>query len=75
MTEATIKIDKPKAIVKTSASMTLNLGNYQSARIEAGIELPCEIENVPQEFDRAWAMVERQLNVKVNEIKQGTNNG
>lgn len=69
------KIEKPKAIVKAGASMTLNLGNYQSARVEAGIELPCDIEDVPQEFDRAWAMVERQLNLKVSEIKQGTNNG
>jgi len=69
------KCASQKAIVKTSAYMTLNLGNYQSARVEAGVELPCDVDNIEQGFDRAWALVERQLNVKVNEIRQGNNNG
>lgn len=67
---------KPFATVKASASMTLNLGNYQSAKVEAGIDLPCKIEDVPQEFERAWAEVYRQLEIKVAEIRnRGIENG
>jgi hypothetical protein len=67
---------KKMAVVKTGAAMTLNLGNYQSARVEAGIELPCAIDDVPKEFERAWAEVERQLQLKVAEIRNGgPNNG
>lgn len=60
-----------KAKVKASASIKINLGNYESAEIQAGIELPCDIQDVPKEFDRAWAEVNRQLEIKVSEIKKG----
>lgn len=62
-----------KAKVKASASIKINLGNYESAGIEAGIELPCDIQDVPKEFERAWAEVYRQLEMKVAEIKRGRN--
>jgi len=64
---------KEKVIVKAGASMTLNLGNYESARVEAGIELPVFMEDVPKEFERAWAEVERQLTIKISEIKASRN--
>lgn len=65
-----------QATVKAYAGMTLNLGNYQSARVEAGIDLPCNIEDVPKEFERAWAEVYRQLEIKVAEIRnRGQDNG
>lgn len=67
--------DMPCATVKAQASMTVNLGNYQSAKVEAGIELPCPIADVPKEFERAWAEVYRQLEIKVAEIRNGGNNG
>jgi hypothetical protein len=69
------KSKMPCAIVKAQASMTVNLGNYQSAKVEAGIELPCIIEEVPKEFERAWAEVYRQLEIKVAEIRNGGANG
>lgn len=62
-----------KAKVRASASVKINLGNYESAGIEAGIELPCDIKEVPKEFERAWAEVYRQLDMKVAEIKRGRN--
>lgn len=62
---------RPKAKVKALASIKLNLGNYESASVEAGIELPCDIQDVPREFERAWAEVNRQLEVRVAEIKSG----
>ena len=61
------------AIVKALASMTVNLGNYESAKIEAGIELPVAASqtSVSQGFDDAWKEVYRQLELKVSEIKKG----
>jgi hypothetical protein len=62
---------KVKAVVKASARVKINLGNYESADVEAGIELPCDIQDVPSEFERAWAEVNRQLELRVSEIKSG----
>ena len=61
----------PMAKVRAGASVKINLGNYESADVDASIELPCRIEDVPKEFERAWAEVYRQLDIKVKEIKQG----
>ena len=63
--------EQPKAKVRASASIKLNLGNYESAGVEAGIELPCDVQDVPREFERAWAEVNRQLEMRVTEIKSG----
>jgi len=57
------------AKVKANASITINLGNYESARIEAGIELPCTPEEAEVTFKKAWAEVERELNIKASEIR------
>ena len=62
---------QPKAKVRASASIKINLGNYESAGVEAGIEFPCDIQDVPREFERAWAEVNRQLEMRVTEIKSG----
>ena len=62
-----------KAKVRAGASIKINLGNYESAGVEASIELPCDIQDVPKEFERAWAEVYRQLDLKVEEIKKGRN--
>ena len=63
--------ETPLAKVRAGATIKINLGNYESAGVEASIELPCKIEDVPKEFERAWAEVYRQLELKVTEIKQG----
>lgn len=62
-----------KAIVKALASMTVNLGNYESAKIEAGIELPVEPTklSIEQGYEDAWKQVYKQLEIKVAEIKKG----
>ena len=61
--------DTPK--VKALASMTINLGNYESAKIEAGIELPVSLDSdVKSAFENAWKEVYRQLEIKTAEIKR-----
>ncbi len=66
-------IAQEKAKVRAGATIKINLGNYESAGVEASIELPCNIQDVPQEFERAWAEVYRQLDLRVAEIKKGRN--
>ena len=57
------------AKVKAHASITINLGNYESARIEAGIELPSTTDKTQETFKKAWAEVERELSIKASEIR------
>ena len=57
------------AKVRANASITINLGNYESARVEAGIELPCLPNNTQETFKKAWAEVERELQIKASEIR------
>lgn len=63
------------AKVKVGASLTVNLGNYESAKIEAGIELPClaEPEEIRQKYLVAWSIVEQELQKKAAEVRGGQN--
>jgi len=65
--------EKKTAVVKVSACTTINLGNYENAKIEAGIELPVPASpsKIKKGYDDAWKEVYRQLEMKVAEIKKG----
>lgn len=41
------------ARVKHGMGITLNLGDYQSARVDVGIELPCKVEDKDKAFEEA----------------------
>jgi hypothetical protein len=50
---------------------TLNLGNFQSLRIDLGVEdSRREGETVQQAFDRVYEFVETKLVEKINESKE-----
>jgi hypothetical protein len=56
--------------VKVSLGYTLNLGNFQSLRIDIGIdEDRRESESVSEAFDRVYSFVEQKLIEKINEAK------
>jgi len=56
--------------VKVSLGYTLNLGNFQSLRIDLGIdEDRKENETVSEAFDRVYSFVEQRLVEKINEAK------
>jgi len=57
------------ARVKVSQGLTINMGNYESARIDAGVELPCYVEEVSDAFERAYAICGEQLQAQVSEIR------
>lgn len=54
--------------VNVSLGYTLNLGNFQSLRIDLGVEdSKKEGENVQQAFERVYGFVEEKLAEKVKE--------
>jgi len=61
--------DGPPAIVHRGYGLTLNLGNYESARFDVSISMPC----VPEDVDAcdAWcaAWTEQRVEAEVNSVR------
>ena len=53
-----------------SMGMTINLGNYESLRVEVGVVLPCYKEEVEEAQQRCFDLVENELYKKVREAKE-----
>lgn len=60
--------DVPLATISVEGSVTKNLGNYESLRIQASITLPCAVEETEQAYAEAWKRVEAQLTTKVLQV-------
>ena len=61
-------MENSSAKVSVALGYTLNLGNFQSLRIDLGVEdSERDGENISQAFDRVYAFVEQQLADKVKE--------
>jgi hypothetical protein len=57
--------------INIALGYTLNLGNFQSLRIDLGVEdSRREGETVQQAFDRVYEFVETKLVEKINESKE-----
>ena len=61
----------PIGKVKASCGLTLNIGNYESARVDAGVELPCAVEEVSMAFNRAWEIVQEEIHKQGLRIRAG----
>jgi len=57
------------AWVRASYGLTINLGNYESARCDAGVTLPAYPEEVGEAFKQAWELAQEQVQEQVKEIK------
>lgn len=57
------------AVVKRHYGVTLNLGNYESARIEVGVEVPCYMEDVELADEWAKKWCEDRLRAESGAIK------
>jgi len=56
--------------VSVTLGYTLNLGNFQSLRLDLGIiDSKRDGENVDQAFERVYKFVEDKLTDKINEAK------
>lgn len=69
------KFDGPVARVKRGYGLTMNLSNYESARFDVILELPCYVEDIDaaDEFAKEW--VEKRCEVEVAEVRQPSNGG
>lgn len=45
------KTRRPMARVGYASGTTINLGNYESVRLDVSISIPCEIEDIDEAFD------------------------
>jgi hypothetical protein len=61
-------MENSKTKVSVALGYTLNLGNFQSLRIDLGIEdSERDGENISEAFDRVYSFVEQKLTEKVRE--------
>ena len=61
-------MENDSTTVKVGLGYTLNLGNFQSLRIDLGIEdSKRDGENTAEAFERIYSFVEARLSEKVNE--------
>jgi len=58
--------------LKYSRGMTVNLGNFESLRIDIGIEMECAQSEVPATYDRMRQWVDRNLDAQ---LRKGESNG
>lgn len=60
--------------VSVTLGYTLNLGNFQSLRLDLGVvDSKRDGENTDQAFDRVYKFVEDKLTEKINEAKSEIN--
>jgi len=63
------------AYVNYSAGVTLNMGNYQSARIDVGISLPTYVEEISDAYKQAIEIVDKIMEEEVNKLRNSANGG
>ena len=61
------------AKVKVEYGLTLNLGNFQTARVTIGVELPCRKDEVDATYQEAAKFVEEKLKLETEAIRQRRN--
>lgn len=60
--------------ITVEAAITLNLGNYQSARVSAGATLELqEGEKAKDVYDQAFDMVTTEIDKQLDDIKTAVN--
>lgn len=65
--------DDRLAKVGASCGLTINLGDYQSARIGVWAEMPCDKDATKETYDRVLASITDRLTAEVEKIKQYRN--
>ena len=57
------------AEVEAKMGLTINLGNYESLRVDVGVKMPCYKEEIEKAKVLAFQLVEKELCAKVREVK------
>lgn len=57
------------AKVETGMATTINMGDYESIRVDARVHLPCNVGDVAVAFDAAWKIAREEVSRKALEVK------
>ena len=63
-------IENGDALVRVGMGATINSGNYESIRIDIGISLPCDPDNIDETYNGLYKQVSDYLKEKVVSIKK-----
>ena len=69
MPERKVKVSDDKSWV--TVSYTVNMGNYESMRIEMGFSKGIGKKDPVKQIDSMYDELEKELNTKVSKIKKG----
>lgn len=58
------------ASVRAGYGLTINLGNYESARVDVQVTLPCYAEEVQSAIDEAFEIAEQRVMEAAEEVKE-----
>jgi len=61
---------QPKVVVKFGLGFTINLGNYESCKLESGIELEGTVDNLVALQARAQEECEKIVGQQLEELQQ-----
>jgi hypothetical protein len=58
------------ATVAVSMGLTLNLGRYETARIDVGLKVPCYLEEVDAAYEYARKWVEEKVTAEAEDVRK-----
>ena len=61
---------KPKATARYALGFTVNIGNYESCKIEAGLEVEGTVDNVEELQERVQSEVEQVVWEEMEALKE-----
>ena len=61
------------ARIGVKCGRTINLGNYESARVDVSVEIPCYVEEVKRVYQEVLEMAETRLCEEVSKITRSMN--
>jgi hypothetical protein len=68
------KMENDSTKINVTLGYTLNLGNFQSLRIDLGVvDSKRDSENIDEAFNRVYSFVEDKLIAKINDAKEEVN--
>lgn len=65
----TKQVEDVSARAQSKLGVTLSLGNFESLRVDVGVDVPCNADSVASAIDEAYALAEDKLIEKVQIIK------
>jgi len=63
------KFETEPAKVTRGYGLTLNLGNYESARVDVSVTVPCYVEDIDKADKWAASWVQKRIEAEVSMIK------